>query len=106
MNVLVVRIRVKPEHVSDFIEATLKNHAGSIEEPGNLRFDVLQSETDPTSFMLYELYRTPEHAAAHRDTPHYQAWRKAVDGWMAEPREGTRWKTLAPADPEQWATRR
>jgi autoinducer 2-degrading protein len=106
MNVLVVRIRVNPEHVQAFVEATLRNHAGSIEEPGNLRFDVLQSVDDPTSFLLYELYRKPEDAAAHRDTPHYQAWRKAVDGWMAEPREGTQWQALAPENPEQWATRR
>src|SRR5262249_27837427 len=106
MNVLVVRIRVRPERVSEFIEATLKNHAGSIREPGNLRFDVLQSQTDPASFILYELYRTPEDAAAHRETDHYKAWREAVDGWMAEPREGTRWTVLAPTDPERWATQR
>ena len=33
-------------------------------EPGNVRFDVLRSKDDPTRFVLYEVYRTPEDAAA------------------------------------------
>ena len=52
MNVTCVTVFVKEEHVDDFIAATIPNHEGALEEPGNLRFDVLQSVDDPTRFML------------------------------------------------------
>lgn len=102
MHVTLVRIHVRPEHVADFIDATRKNHEGSVREPGNLRFDVLQLEEDPARFVLYEVYRAAEDAAAHKDTAHYKAWRQAVDGWMASTREGKRYRPLAPADPERF----
>ncbi len=105
MHVTVVHIHVQPDRIAQFIEATRMNHAGSIAEPGNLRFDFHQSEDEPTRFLLYEVYRTPEDAAAHKETPHYLAWRRAVDGWMASTRVGRRYRPVAPEDPERWRTR-
>ena len=63
MIVTIVHVHVKPEHVEDFINATKENHNNSIKEPGNLRFDVLQSTEDPTKFILYEAYISPEASA-------------------------------------------
>lgn len=97
MHVTIVQVHVKPEHVADFIAATRANHEGSVREPGNLRFDVLQDASDPTRFVLYEAYASAEHAAAHKNTPHYQQWRDTVAAWMASPRTGTVYKGLFPA---------
>lgn len=94
MYVNLVNVHVKPEHVNDFIEATKRNHLGSIREPGNVRFDVLQLPDDPTRFVLYEAWVSAEDAAAHRDTEHYQIWRETVADWMAEPRTATKYKGL------------
>jgi quinol monooxygenase YgiN len=44
--------------------------------------------------MLYEVYRSPEAHAAHRETAHYAAWRAAVDSLMAVPRVGTRYTVV------------
>ena len=33
-----VDVYVKEEHIEDFIEASKKNHLGSVQEPQNLRF--------------------------------------------------------------------
>ena len=96
MHVTLVHVHVKPEHLERFVAATRRNHDGSVREPGNLRFDVLQSEDDPTRFVLVEMYRDGEAAAAHKATPHYLAWRDAVAEWMATPREGRRYRVLAP----------
>ncbi len=71
MIVTTVTVYVKPENIDDFIEATIENHEASIKEPGNMRFDVLQSMTDPTRFLLYEAYQSEEEAAAHKETEHY-----------------------------------
>jgi len=46
MIVTCVYVWVKTENVEEFIQASLENHRYSIQEPGNLRFDVLQSSTD------------------------------------------------------------
>lgn len=102
MLVTAVVIHVKEEHLDDFIAASVKNHQGSVQEPGNLRFDILQSKNDPTQFMLYEAYETEEAARAHKETPHYLAWKETVADWMARPREGMPHRVIAPGERSQW----
>ena len=96
MHVTIVYLQVKPQHIADFIEATRLNHDGSIREPGNRRFDVLQSADDPTRFVLYEAYASAEDAAAHKNTAHYLQWRDTVADWMAMPRQGVSYRGLFP----------
>lgn len=96
MHVTLVHVSVKPEHVQDFISACRANHLGSIREPGNLRFDVLQSPDDPTRFLLYEAYASDADAAAHKQTSHYLTWRDSVAAWMAQPRRGIPYNGLFP----------
>lgn len=94
MHVNLVHVHVKPEHVDDFIQASLANSAESVKEPGNRRFDVLQSSDDPSRFVLYEAYATAEDAAAHKQTEHYLTWRQTVADWMAAPRQGVQYQGL------------
>ena len=96
MVVTCVHVFVRAEHIEDFIKATRINHEASIEEPQNLRFDVLQEPNDPSRFMLYEAYASEAGAAAHRQTQHYLTWRKTVAPWMAEPRTGLSYIVIAP----------
>ncbi len=96
MIVTCVHVVVKPEHVEEFVQATRINHENSVMEPNNLRFDVLQSNADPTKFLLYEAYENEEGARAHKRTEHYMAWREAVEPWMAKPRVGVPYTGIAP----------
>jgi len=96
MFVTLVHVQVKPQHVADFIAATRANHLQSVQEPGNRRFDVLQSADDPTRFVLYEAYASEADAAAHKQTAHYAQWRDTVADWMAAPRQGVRYDGLLP----------
>ena len=98
MHVTIVKVSVKPESVDAFVAATEQNHAGSVREPGNRRFDVLQDPDDRTRFLLYEAYASAEDAAAHKETAHYTAWRDAVGEMMAEPRQGVPYTCLFPKD--------
>ncbi|WP_347888913.1 antibiotic biosynthesis monooxygenase [Nitrosomonas europaea] len=98
MYVTIVYASVKADKVEAFKEATRMNHEQSIHEPGNRRFDILQSADDPTRFILYEAYKTREDAAAHKETAHYLAWRDTVTDWMAEPRKGVIYDGLYPAE--------
>ena len=96
MYVTLVHVHVKSDKVGTFIEACRKNHEGSTREPGNRRFDILQSADDPNRFILYEAYASKEDAAAHKNTSHYAAWRDAVNDWMTEPRQGVVYTGLFP----------
>jgi autoinducer 2-degrading protein len=97
MHVTLVHVTVKAEAVEAFIAATRANHEGSVQEPGNRRFDVLQAPDDPTRFVLYEAYVSAEAAAAHKATPHYAVWRDSVAPMMAEPRRGVPMRGLFPS---------
>ena len=100
MFVVCVHIHVKPEHVAEFIEASLANARNTVREPGNLRFDVLQQGDDRNRFVLYEVYRDEEAMKAHKQTPHYARWAEAVAPWMAEPRRGVRYAALTEIRPQ------
>ena len=106
MLVACVYVHVKPEHREEFIRATLENARNTVQEPGNLRFDVIQQADDPDRFMLYEVYQDEAAADAHKATAHYARWRDAVAPWMAEPRRGVKHAALFPDEPHLWTTRR
>ena len=105
MHVVCVHVHVKPEHRQEFIDATLENARGTVEEPGNLRFDVIRQIDDPNRFILYEVYLDETGANAHKETPHYAKWRQAVAPWMAEPRRGVKHEGLFPDTEQGWVTR-
>lgn len=96
MHVSLIHVHVKLEFLDAFIAATRANHEASVKEPGNRRFDVLQSPDDPARFILYEAYVSAADAAQHKQTAHYAAWRHAVAGMMAEPRVGELMNCLYP----------
>src|SRR3972149_5848478 len=104
MFVVCVYVHVKPEHRAAFVEASLENARGTMQEPGNLRFDVLQQADAPNHFMLYEVYRDEAGMKAHKETPHYARWAEAVAPWMAEPRRSVKYTPLFPEMVQQWAT--
>ncbi len=99
MHVTLVHVHVRPDAIEDFLDATRANHLGSVHEPGNVRFDVLRSTDDPARFVLYEAYVDEAAALAHKETPHYLAWRDAVAPLMAEPRQGVRYEGILPETP-------
>ena len=100
MYVVTVTIFVKPECLAQFQEATLENARNTRHEPGNLRFDVLQAEDDPTRFLLYEAYREKADFAAHQQTEHYFRWKDRATDLMAQPRQGVKHNSLFYGDAE------
>ena len=90
MYVVCVTLFVKLDYVEHFIGAVLDNARNTRREPGNVRFDVLQGDDDPTRFLLYEAYRSKDDFVAHQQTAHYLRWKSAVVDWMAQPRTSTK----------------
>ena len=98
MLVVHVHVRVKPEAVEAFKEATLANARASVQEPGIAAFDVVQQRDDPTKFVFVEAYRTADAPSAHKETRHYATWRDAVANMMAEPRTSVKYVNIFPDD--------
>jgi autoinducer 2-degrading protein len=103
MLIVHVHVRVRPDDVPAFLDATLANARASVAEPGVLRFDVVQDEADPAHVVLVEVYRDADAAAAHKATAHYATWRDAVAAMMAEPRASTKFAPVFPTDAGSWA---
>jgi (4S)-4-hydroxy-5-phosphonooxypentane-2,3-dione isomerase len=101
MLIVHVHVRVKQGFAEEFRKATIQNAQASVREAGIARFDVIQQLDDPNHFVLVEVYRNEGAPAAHKETPHYAAWRDAVAPMMAEPRASLKFANLFPAD-EAW----
>ena len=94
MYVLCVTIHVKPENITSFEAATRECARHSRLEPGNVRYDILQSEEDAACFFIYEAYYNQADFLLHRETPHALAWKNAIEPWMSRPRERIRCNSL------------
>jgi (4S)-4-hydroxy-5-phosphonooxypentane-2,3-dione isomerase len=101
MLIVHVHVRVKPEFIEAFKQATIENARNSILEAGIARFDVVQNADDPTRFILQEVYRTEEAPTRHKETAHYAAWRDTAVPMMAEARTRVKYANVFPPD-EGW----
>ncbi len=98
-----VKVRIKPEARDAFLKAIEVDALGSErDEPGCLRFNVLQDASDENVYYFYEVYKDEAALDEHRKAPHYAVWRAAADVALDGPPEATRCETVFPADPAYW----
>ncbi len=102
MLAYVVEVYVKEDCIEDFRAATIENHKNTVWEPGNYRFDVLQSNDDPCRWTLYEVYDSEDDVKAHKQAAHYLRWKETVGKMMARPRSGIKHEIIAPEDKNKW----
>ena len=99
MIILHVTIQVKPEHVAEFLEiARYDAEHSEKDEPGCLRFDVIQDRDDANRFYFYEVYIDAAALEAHRQTPHFKRYFDKTQPWLAGPPERRFGKNVSPAD--------
>ena len=97
-----VTIRIRDGYADRFREASFGDAQGSTrDEPGCLRFDILQNSDDSNLFHLYEVYEDEAALDAHRSAPHYKEWRSTVQGWFEGDIERVAMTTIFPSD-EGW----
>jgi (4S)-4-hydroxy-5-phosphonooxypentane-2,3-dione isomerase len=101
MLIVHVHVRVKPEQIEAFREATIQNARSSVLEAGIARFDIIQQLDDPSRFVFVEIYRDEAAAKSHKETAHYAIWRDTVASMMAEPRASVKFTNIFPRD-EGW----
>jgi len=97
-----VKVRVKPGERERFLKAIEVDALGSErDEPGCMRFNVLQDTQNQNVYYFYEVYRDEAALEAHRAAPHYAVWRAAADTLDGTP-EATRCQTVFPAAAGYW----
>ena len=100
-----VKVRVKPEERQRFLKAIeVDAIASERDEPGCLRFNVLQDEQDANIYYFFEIYTNQAALEAHRTMPHYAVWRAAADT-LSGPAEPTRCQSVFPSAPAYWTKR-
>jgi len=98
-----VKVRIKPEQRERFLKAIEVDALGSErDEPGCLRFNVLQDVQDPNLYYFCEVYKDQAALEAHRAMPHYAVWRAAAGEALDGPTEATRCHTVFPAERAYW----
>jgi (4S)-4-hydroxy-5-phosphonooxypentane-2,3-dione isomerase len=99
MFALVVSLNVKPDKRDQFLAAAEDDSTCSVrDEPGCLRFDVLQDTADENHYFFYEVYLDEDAVKAHATFPHYARWRAAADEVLVAPADVKRANTLYPAN--------
>lgn len=97
-----VKVRIKPELRQRFLDAIEVDALGSErDEPGCVRFNVLQDGRDENVYYFFEVYKDQGALEAHRAMPHYAVWRSAADT-LDGPAEATRCTAIFPAAPAYW----
>jgi (4S)-4-hydroxy-5-phosphonooxypentane-2,3-dione isomerase len=99
MLALIVSLRVKPDQRDKFLAAAEDDSICSPrDEPGCLRFDVLQDQQDANHFFFYEVYRDQAAFEAHTQAAHYARWRAAAAEVLDGPAERSTCTLLFPRD--------
>ena len=71
---VMVTVEIEEARVPAFLEALKVDAAGSREEEGCLRFDLLKDSENANTWHFYEIYKNDEAMAVHKKLPHYKAW--------------------------------
>jgi (4S)-4-hydroxy-5-phosphonooxypentane-2,3-dione isomerase len=94
-----VSVKVKPERREQFLTVIEDDSICSVrDEPGCVRFDVLQDNADPDRYYFYEVYHDEAAFQAHTETPHLARWREAAAECLVEPSAALRTTTVFPRE--------
>ena len=99
-----IKVRVKPDQREKFLEAIEYDALHSeADEPGCLRFNVVQAADDPNLYYFIEMYTDEAAVTAHRAAPHYDVWAKVRESVLEGPVEAVHCNTVFPKDPAYWS---
>lgn len=96
---IIAAINIKAGFKEQFMESMLGDARGSInDEPGCLRFDVLQDSENPNRIYLMEEYVDEAAFEAHAQQPHFTRWRETTKDWVDGSVEVNRVSSVYPPD--------
>ncbi len=85
MYIIVAAIQIKEGFKEQYINGITENARGAVnDEPGCMRFDVIQDASDSNRIWVYEVYRDEEAFQAHTQAPHFLKFREASADWREQ----------------------
>lgn len=84
MHIIVARLKVRPEHREDFLEASKAIIAGTRAEAGCLFYALHEDAHDPCSFLFFEEWQDQAAIDAHFAEPHFAAFGAAIEPWVLD----------------------
>ena len=81
MYVIFNLIRVKKDCLEKFITGVREHARRSNDEPGCLRYEVLQDLADPQVVCLHEVFHDEAAFREHLKTDYYKAWMESSKNW-------------------------
>ena len=98
-------IRIKAEERDRFLATINDTAARSVrDEPGCVRFDVFQDESDENHYLLYEVYTDKKAFEKHLVTPHARQAMEGSKQWAESSFEVTRAISVFPTEPGSFDT--
>jgi quinol monooxygenase YgiN len=89
MYVIIAPIQIREGYKDRFIESVTEDARSSVrDEPGCLRFDVIQDANDANRIWLYEVYKDEAAFQAHLQSPHLLKFRETTTDWRTEGPQG------------------
>ena len=85
MYIIIERVQIKEGFKEQFIEGLTENARSAVrDEPGCLRFDLVQDGNDDRKIWIYEVYVDEAAFHAHTRTPHFLKFQDVGEGWKEE----------------------
>ena len=107
MDILMVRIHVKPQQLEDYIREMIADAEGSVsQEPGCRRFDIIQDVDEPTKLGLCEVYNDADAVDDHVSRAHFLKWKETTADWITQDIGISRCKLIFPAGDRHWDSAR
>jgi autoinducer 2-degrading protein len=73
--------KLLPEHVDDYITNMRVCAEKSNQEPGCIRYEVMQDTADPTLMLLFQVFRDAAAYQVHQDSEHHRVWIEMSGAW-------------------------
>ena len=85
MYIIVAGIQIKEGFKEPFVSGIVENASSAVrDEPGCLRFDVIQDASDDHKIWVYEVYKDEVAFQAHTQAPHFLKFREASADWREQ----------------------
>ena len=85
MYIIIAPIQIKEGFKERYINGMIENARAAVrDEPGCLRFDVIQDADDGNRMWLYEVYTDEAAFQAHTQGPHFIKLRDASADWREQ----------------------
>lgn len=73
--------KILPQHIDDYITNMRICAEKSNQEPGCIRYEVMQDNADPSMMCLFQVFRDADAYQAHQDAAHHRVWVDLSKDW-------------------------